>query len=222
MATTLTYTTLDIVTEALRDAGVVGIDREADADEEAVGIKRLNKMLKAWQNSAITIWKQTTGSITVTDATQSYVIASRPLTLLTVNHKVSDRETWLYSMSRQEYFELPDKTTSGTPSQFYYHRERTQGTLYVWPVLATASGTIEWTGRAEVEDITLGSDLVDVPSELYETVHYNLAKRLLGAFPAINSENKDFINQMARESLETAEAADRPESIRFEPDYGAS
>lgn len=220
MATTLTYTAGELCTEALREAGVVGVDRDPDANEMVMAIRRLNMFLKAKQNQAITIWKATTGSITLTDATTNYAISSRPLELGVVNYRdTSGNDRWLYGMGRQEYFELTDKDSAGDPGQYYYHRERTQGTLYVWPVQTTASGTIEWEGKAEIEDITATTDTVEVPSEWYEAILYGLAMRLSVAFrvKAVNP----LLPGLATQAMAEAEGADVDGSIYFEPDYSA-
>ncbi|MFK7942184.1 MAG: hypothetical protein AB8B85_04600 [Paracoccaceae bacterium] len=214
MTTDVTYTALEFCTEALRECGVVGIRRAASAAEEAVALKRLNMMLKAWQNTGITVWKQTSASITVTDATASYAIASRPIRIETVNRK-DGNETWLTPVTRQEYNELPDKASAGTTSSFYYHRQRDQGLLHVWPVPATGVGTLEWSGTAEVEDITSGTDVMDIPSEWYEATHYGLAYRLLGAFPSITEARAQFITINAQRAYSDAKGNDIEDSVTF-------
>lgn len=215
MATDGVYTVRDMCTEALRECGVVSISTTASAEDMDVAVKRLNMMLKAWQNTAITIWKQTSGSITITDATASYAIAARPLRLDTVARK-DGTETPMTSMTRQEYSTLPDKDSAGTPSSFWYHRELSAGRLYVWPVMATGSGTIEWYGVSEVEDVTTPNDALDVPGEWYEATLYNLAYRLLGAFPGVPQERTQYITANAVRSLAEAKGGDAEESIMFQ------
>ena len=218
MATTLTYTAGDMCTEALRDAGIVAVDREASSDEIDVAIIRLNMMLKSLQGVTVTVWKQTTASIAMTDATASYVITERPLDLLTVNKKESGgNEVWLQKLTRREYYELPDKTTVGEPSSYYYHREKEQGTLYVWTVQATAgTDTIEWTGRAEISDVAETTDTMEVPAEYYEAILYGLALRLSSAF----GTDKPLLPGLAGKAMSEATGFDTDGSIYFEPEYG--
>ncbi len=217
MTTNKVYTALEFCTEALREAGVAAVDEPADAATFEVAIKRLNLMLKAWQNTAITVWKQSSGSITITDATASYAVSERPLRLDTVTRK-DGNEVWLTRMTRQEYNELPNKTQAGTTSSFYYHRQRTQGELFVWPVLATGVGTLEWSGVLEIEDITKGSDAVEVPSEWFEAVLYGLAARLCGAFSVDPVKAAD-IKRMAAESYAVAIGDDVEGTVMFRAEY---
>lgn len=219
MATTLTYTAGELCTEALREAGVVGVDRDPDSNEMVMAIRRLNMLLKSLQNVAITIWKQSTGSITLTDATTSYAISSRPLSLDTVNLRDTDgNDTWLYPMPRQEYYELTDKDSAGDPSSYYYHRELSQGTLYVWPVQTTGSGTIEWEGKLEQDDITATTDAIGVPSEWYEAILYQLALRFSVAFRV--KQVNPLLPGLAERALMEAKGFDVDGSIFFEPEYG--
>ena len=217
MTTNVTYTAQECCTEALREAGVGAIDDAADPETVEVAIKRLNMMLKAWQNTPITVWKQSSGSITITNATASYALSERPLRLDTVTRK-NGNEVWLTRMTRQEYNELPSKTQVGTTSSFYYHRQRTQGELFVWPVLATGVGTFEWSGITEIEDITEGADTVEIPSEWFEAVLYGLAARLCGAF-GVDVQKASIIKAMAQQSLAEAKGGDVEGTVTFEAAY---
>lgn len=217
MATTLTYTARDIVTAALRKIGAISAGAEPTADEMTDGIMVLNVMLKALQIPSVTVWQMDTGSITLTDATTSYTIASRPYEMGVVNYRTTT-DLPMQRLTREEYYELPDKDSAGTPSQFYYRREREQGTLYVWPVLATATGTIEWEGKTEIDDIAAAGDAVDVPAEWYEAVIYQLADRLCDDFE-VDAGRQQMIRARGEQALLLAQHSGR-ESLIFMPDHG--
>lgn len=212
MPTTLTYTAGDMCQSALEEAGVADINTPVEAAEMTIALKRLNMMLKAWQNTSITIWKQTEGSIAIVAATQSYTIAARPLSLDVVNYTDATARP-MEAMARRDYFELPDRATAGVPTQFYYHRQREQGVLYVWPVLASATGTLDWFGRSEVADISARTDTIEVPSEWYEAVHYGLARRLAGHF-SITDRLGD-LAPLAEDAYRSAQGADTDGAVRF-------
>lgn len=219
MATTLTYTAGDLANAALRKCGVVAVDRVATAPEMDATLVAFNVMLKAWQIPSIMVWKLTTGSITLTDATTSYTISSRPYNLGVVNWRNSDEvDLPMLELTRTEYFELPDKDAAGTLSQFYYHRLEETATIYVWPVQTTGSGTIEWEGQDEIDDIGATTDTLDVPAEWYEAIIYGLADRLSDDFP-ISSERAAKISRRATEALLLAQHSDR-EAVFFVPETG--
>ena len=216
MTTTLTYTAGAIANASLRKCGVVAVDRPATADEMDVAIVAFNAMLKAMQIPSITVWKLKTGSITLTDATTSYTISERPYDLGVVNWRnTSGLDLPMLKLTRKEYFELPDKDAAGTPTQYYYHRQRETATLYAWPVQTTGSGTIEWEGQGEIDDITATTDTLDVPAEWYEAIIYGLADRLCDDFP-VQIERAAKIGLRAAAALGLAQHSDR-ESVFFMP-----
>ena len=209
-------TVLEMVTEAAHDAGVAATDVPLASEYFDIGLIRLNRMLAAWQNEAITIWQNTSGSIPITADTQSYAISERPLTLNVVNYKLNGLETPMLSLTRQEYLELPDKAATGRPSQYYYEREQTRGVLFVWTVPATATGTIEWYGRDRTTAATGPADTVDVPPEWEEAVHYGLAHRIASAFSRV--ERLGDLSQLAEISLRRAMGGDAEESVMIVSD----
>ena len=220
MATTLTYTAGEIATAALRKCGVVAIDRAATSEEMDVALVTFNAMLKALQISSITMWKLTTGSVTLTDSTLSYDISTRPYELGVVNWRNADgRDLPALRLTREEYYELPQKDSRGTPTQFYYQRLRETATLILWPTQLNAVGTIEWEGKSEIDDITATTDTLDVPAEWYEAIIYQLADRLCDDFP-VDIQRAAKIGLRAADALALAQHSGR-ESVYFMPDTEA-
>lgn len=217
MATTLTYTAGDIANAALRKGGVVATDRDATAAEMSQTLVTFNAMLKAWQIPGVTMWKLSTGSITLTDATQSYTVSGRPLELGVVNWRdANGRDLPMVRLTREEYYELPIKDAAGPPTQYYYHRQRETATLFVWPVQTTAEGTIEFEGKFEIDDITATTDTLDVPAEHYESIIYGLSDRCCDDFGVI--DRHPAIKAMAMEARDLANGFDR-ETVYFQPDF---
>ena len=204
----------DLITSAAREAGLAASDvpLEAEHFDDCLGV--LNRMLPALPNDAITVWKQSSGSITLTNATASYTIPERPFTLETVNYKVNGVETWLYAMSRSEYHELSNKTSNGRPSQVYYQRRRDDGVLFVWPVLATATGTVEWSGVTQIATVADGNTVLDIPREWEEAVQLGLARRI-ASYYSITSRISDLIAQ-EKMAMDSAKGADVECSVTFQ------
>jgi hypothetical protein len=180
MAVTATSTARELINDALYKAGLLDIGEDAPADISEVARRELNRMLKAWQ-AASGLWSRTTQVVTVTNATQSYALASpaRPLRVLSARFRRGGIDTPMQMLTREEYEDLPVKASVGLPTCFYFQRLREQATLFVWPVLAVANGeTIRLNVEREVEDIAAPGDAVDVPAEWYDAVLYGLASRM--------------------------------------------
>lgn len=66
-------------------------------------------------------------------------------------------------MARGEYQNLPDKTTSGFPTNFYLDRERDAPELYVWPVPDKAGYQLRYYAIQKMRDVDTMVDNVDAP-----------------------------------------------------------
>ena len=215
MAITGTYTARVLISDALRKLGVVAMDEAMTADQADHGLRALNRMMKAWQNRGVNVWGATEVEITLTTAA-SYTFTARPVSVEGVRLRRGSIDTPMQAMTRQEYFDLPQKTSTGTPTCYYFDRQRDTATLYVWPVLVAAAGeTLRVLCTRELEDQTDLNAAPDAPSEFWDAMVYGLAARLADDF-SINAPN---VVMRAEEELRLALAFDREGSVFF---YDAS
>ena len=213
MAVTSTETVRDLVTDALLDIEAGTLGQPPSAEEMAHGVRHLGRMLKAWQGKYMQ-FLNTGGSLTMTTAASYTLSPVRPLKILSARLKVNGIETPMIEMSRNEYDELPDKTSTGRPTQFYYDRQKEAALFYVWPVLSTAAGeTVEYTYAREFEDISGASDIIDIPAEWYDAVVKNLAVRLSHTYGS--AERRQMIRIEAKDALDEALAGDLDGSAFF-------
>ncbi len=184
MAVTGTWTVRDICIAALKKIGVIAQDAEsAEAFEIETAKNALHVLLKSWQIDSIKVAMLASQSVSLTTDASYTLSPVRPLKLHTVNFKSNGTETPMERMTRQEYDELPDKDTTGRPTQYHYDRQREDALLYVWPVLASASGeTLEITYLREIEDVTDLNSMIDMPVEWYRAIIYGLAADLSDDF----------------------------------------
>jgi hypothetical protein len=212
---TATQTNEAICRDALRKIGVVAVDETPTADEIETARRALERLLKAWQNRGYLLWSVTSMSVTLTTASSYSLTPARPVQIQNVNFRRSAIDLPMIELTRQEYDRLPNKATKGTPTQYYYDRQRDAGTLYIWPSLATAAGeTLEVTYVRELADVQL-SDPVDVPSEWWDAAVYNLALRLMPDFGVSASALGQDIIAMAGVTLQDALSGDREGSVYF-------
>lgn len=217
MATNGTRTVGELATAALRRAGVVDLVETPTTAEMTEALDMLESMLKAWQPQPW-MWTRGTGSLTLTTAT-NYTLPERYLRILNARLKRSGIETPMEELSAREYDELPQKTTTGLPTTYFYDRRTETGVLYVWPALATASGeTIEYRYQREIADIAASTDVADVPSEWWEAVIYGLALRVAEAYERPEAVIGRLFQRAAALQMD-ASAGAMTESTYFEPDW---
>jgi hypothetical protein len=198
---------MTIVTDAFRKIGVCAHDEALTADMEAAGMRELRRMLLSWQNLRYNLWLTTEASITLTTAV-SYVLPERALRVHSVRYRnASGIDLPINPMTRQEYYDLPIKTSTGIPHGWYYDRQVATGTLYIWqPLASVTTETLKVTYERPFDEDDL---LDDIPPEWENAVLYGLAAQL-----ATDYDGKD-VTMEASGHLAAALASDREDSIYF-------
>lgn len=217
--TTYGLTAREVITYALRKINLVADGEDASAESAERARIELNDMLKTWQRHA-SVWRLTEGSLTPVANTASISLSSlRPHRIIDCRYRnTSGTDLPMNEMTRQEYHRLPVKTTTGTPTNFYFDPQRDVGTLYIWPVLATVSTeTIQTTYQRRFEDVTDLGETLDIAQDAHETVKLNLAARLADDYGR-SGAHIDRVIQRAAMLYEDMMDADRPEVVRFVPE----
>jgi hypothetical protein len=121
-------------------------------------------------------------------------------------------------MSRLDYRNLPNKTSPGVPTRFYYDPRggaNSQGIFYVWPAPSDATNAVKMTWWRPIQDFTAAGNNPDLPQEWIDALIWNLARKLWPEFP-ISQALQQIIMQEAQASLDNVSGWDRePESYLF-------
>lgn len=209
-----------IVTAALRKLRVLGGGESATADQMTDGLQALNLMVKSLQARGIHLWRRTEGSLALTADTQSYTFGSggdfttRALRIEDMrSQKTGEAEIPMWLLSRDEYFDLPNKDTTGTPTQFYYDPQLTTAKLYIWPVPNATGTTLKFTYARQFEDFDEQAHDPDFPQEWLNLLVYGLALEMA---PEYSKEVPQLVAAQAERLLREVEGFDRElATIRF-------
>jgi hypothetical protein len=211
----------ELITKTLRKMAVLGVTQALDADEAEDVRVELNLMLKGWQRKGPHLWKKTEGSISLVNATASYDLAAtlNPLRILAARYRdTASRDLPMRLFTREDYFNLPVKSSSGIPTQYYFDPQRGAPTLYVWPVKATVTTeTIRVTYQKRIDDIDDLNNDIDIPQEHFDVVLYALAERLLDDY-GIEGEAAQRIMLRSQALLGEAMDWEREDELIFQTD----
>lgn len=184
-STDFNLTAREVITFALQKLNVKdrgGTLKPADAEAARI---QLNLMLKSWQVHGPHLWKKAEASVTLVAGVQSYALqlgaAVNPLRIISARYRsASGQDTPMESLTRDDYFNLPNKASVGTPTQYYFDPQRGSQAFYIWCVPASVTTeTIQYTYQKRLDDIDDLANDIDVPQEWLETVGYGLAARLV-------------------------------------------
>jgi len=209
----------DIITRALRAINEVDKNATPTADQTAAGMEALNLMLKSWQVDGPNIWRYDDAELEPEPDCEVYTLTPRPYSIDTVRFKdTGDSETPMTRLTRQEYFEIPNKAAQGRPTSYYFENLRDSAKLYIWPVLSSVTTeTIKYSHQNIVEDVDSTANNLDIRQEGLETVFYALSDRLAD-FYNVTGKDIDKITLRAESLVSDWMADDRDGSIFFEPD----
>ena len=112
-------------------------------------------------------------------------ISDRPLRILDARRVQLDDSKIASQMEiidYSEYFNLPLKTTDGSPVNFFYDKQLDAGVLYLFPRPDDVNTLIEFTYHESIEDVDTGTDSMDFPTEWTLPLIYGLAAELMIAY----------------------------------------
>lgn len=212
--TAWTLTVRDIVEQVLGDElGIIGIGRDARANEAEYVMRRLNMLLKEHTNAA---HLETQGTVTIPADSSSGTIADNVQDVISAR-VVSTYERPLTRFGRDEYLMIPNKEAGGEPTCFYVSSQRDNTIMYVWPTPSVET-TIKIDYRRTPETVTDLAETIDFPPQYHPALIVKLASMCLGRFgKGISPDTKVDVLNRASELWGAMQDEERPSSYMLGP-----
>ena len=152
----------DIIEEAYERCGL-----EVRTGYDAKTARRsLNIMFSEWANRGINLWTVRQATLTLTSGTATYSSANglaSPMTdILEVAIRRSGTDYEVDRISRGEYLNVPNKDTTGRPSQFYFNRQ-VSPEVTLWPTPENSTDQLVYYYITRIEDADTMKNTADVP-----------------------------------------------------------
>lgn len=183
-------TARDLINDALKDAGAIGVGQTALAEDINDGLKRLNAMMAQWSRQRWLVYHLIDVAFTA-DGSLNYSIGSGG----DLNYPRPDRvEAAFFRQlagapgnlvdyplevlnSREDYNRIALKGMQSFPSVAFYDSGYPLGYVYIWPV-PTDVYEIHLTLKATLSAFSSLNDEIILPPEYEEALRVNLAVRL--------------------------------------------
>jgi len=138
--------------------------------------RSLNLLFSEWGNRGINLWKVKSNTQTLTNGTATYNTPSDCSDVLEAVVTVTGgTQQTLNKISRSEYIAIPNKTDTGTPSQYYVNRLLSPTiTLYLAPDTSAVTN-IFYYYIARIEDAGAYTNTADMPYRFYPCMVSGLA-----------------------------------------------
>lgn len=216
MALTLA-TFQDLITLALKNAGVIGVGQTASAEDMNDACQMLNAMISQWQRRRYLVYHLKDMSVTATGAESYSVgqngdfdISSRPASIkgayarqvINANPNQIDYQIRILP-SRETYAQIAMKSLQSFPQWAWYDAAYPLGSLFVYPVISSQF-EIHILVEEILQTVENLTDAMNIPPEYTEAMLYNLAIRLSAAWA---SPLNPAVVGLAKASLETLRTA---------------
>ena len=163
----------DVIEEAYERCGL-----EVRTGYDARTARRsMNLMFAEWANRGVNLWTVRQGTLALTAGTATYNedngLETGMSDILEVALRRDGTDFEVDRISRGEYLNVPNKTTSGRPSQFYFNRQ-IKPEVTLWPTPDAADSLVYYYIK-RIEDIDTSKNDADVPFRFFPCMVAGLA-----------------------------------------------
>jgi|TARA_R110002124_G_scaffold127293_2_gene287172 hypothetical protein len=136
--------------------------------------RSLNLMFADWANRGLNLWTVASGTVTLTQGTAEVTLATDVVSMLEVVLRRDNTDYILSQIGRGDYVTLPDKTTQGRPSQFWFNRQIAP-VINLWAVPENSTDQIVYYYVQRIEDADSLVNTTDMPFRFYPCMVAGLA-----------------------------------------------
>ena len=136
--------------------------------------RSLNLMFADWANRGLNLWTVNQGTITLTAGQAQQTLTSDVVDVLEVVLRRDNTDFTIQRISRGEYLTIPNKTTQGRPSQFYFDR-KIDPVINLWSVPENSTDQLIYYYVRRIEDADNLVNTTDMPFRFYPCMVAGLA-----------------------------------------------
>jgi len=136
--------------------------------------RSLNLMFADWANRGLNLWTVKQGTITLTAGQGQQTLTDDVVDILEVTLRRSGTDYDVERISRGEYATLPNKTTQGRPSQFYFDRQ-IDPVINLWAVPENSTDQLVYYYVQRIQDADALVNTTDMPFRFYPCMVAGLA-----------------------------------------------
>ena len=136
--------------------------------------RSLNLMLAEWANRGLNQWTIAQRTQALTSGTRTYALSDDVIDILSAVVTRSSTDFALTRVSRDDDLTIPNKATTGRPTQFFLDRQVTPS-LRIWPTPENSTDVIVYNALTRIDDGDAPVNTMDVPFRFYPCLAAGLA-----------------------------------------------
>ena len=208
MATSGTKTWTLYVDEVI-DEAISRIGSDPTTGKEASSARRtLNIMMRDWGNRGVQLWTIDETTQTVTEGTANYTLDTY---IVDITEAVLSRtensvrtDFQMAKINREDYLNIPVKSTKGRPSQFWLDMQRAAPVVYLYPTPENSTDVFRYKRRNRIEDITASTESIDIPDRFLPCAVSGLSFYMAQKRPQIDINRRQELKLQYEEEFKRA------------------
>jgi hypothetical protein len=136
--------------------------------------RSMNLMFADWANRGLNQWTIEQRTFTVTSNDGDYDLGTDVIDILSLVVRRSGTDYALDRISRDEYLNIPTKTTQARPTQYFVDRQITP-VLKMWPLPDNSTDVIIYDALTRLDDADTYTNTLGVPFRFYPALAAGLA-----------------------------------------------
>jgi len=160
----------EVIEEAFERCGI-----EVRTGYDARTARRsLNLMFAEWANRGLNMWTVKQGTVTLTQGQAEETLLADVVDLLEVTLRRSGTDFTIDRISRGDYVTIPNKTTQGRPSQFWFNRQIAP-VINLWAVPENSTDQLIYYYLQRIDDADTLVNTTDMPFRFFPCMVAGLA-----------------------------------------------
>ena len=206
----------DLIEEAFERCGM----RPTSGYHLTSARRSLNLLFLDWANRGLNLWTIEQATYTLTQGVNEISLSNDTVNVLEAiirqNNQGINTDVYIERISREDWLNVPDKTTQARPAQFYVQRTNTPK-VFFYPA-ADQTYTFVYYRIRRIQDAGVYTNTADINFRFLPCLTSGLAYQLSLKFapdrtPALKAIYEEDFNRAAMEDRDTA-------SVQFVPDLG--
>ena len=136
--------------------------------------RSLNLLFADWANRGLNQWTIAQRTQAVTADTANYNLSADSIDVLSMVVTRDSTDFTMSRISRDSYINIPNKATTGRPTQFFIDRQLTP-VIKVWPTPENSTDVLKFDVLTRIDDADAVTNTVDVPFRFYPCLAAGLA-----------------------------------------------
>ena len=170
--------------------------------------RSLNILLADWANRGLNQWTIEQRTQSLTSGTAEYSLGTDVFDILNAVIRRGTTDFTISRISRDQYINIPVKSTTGRPSQYFLDRQITPN-LKLWATPENSTDTFVYDALTRIQDADTAKNTMEVPFRFYPCLTAGLAYYLaMKKAP----DRIQILKAVYEEEFERASAEDRDRS----------